>query len=110
MLCLMLFLFGFQAFAGTFQSCLEAGRDDTPVESQTDANRMTTDCHETEDDKTGIPEICDAQHCCIGATFSGVYQSGHLMADKSRERANWQSHVYIYSGLNDIYHPPKFLL
>ena len=110
LLFLMLFLFGFQGLADAFQICSETGRDNTPYESQTEVNRMTMDCHQTENDKDNNPEVCDAKHCCISATFSGVYQSEHSMADKNRERINWQSHVYIYSSLNDIYHPPKFLL
>lgn len=77
---LMLFLFGFQAFAGTFQSCLEAARGGSPVKSQTDVSGMTTGCHKTENDTTGNTDTCDARHFCIGTTFSIAYPSGHSIA------------------------------
>ena len=107
---LVLFLFGFQAFAGSFQPCSETARGDIPVDSQTDVNRMIMDCHETEEDKTIFPEICDAQHCCIGATFSIAYPYGHSVVDMNKARISSLNHAYIYSSPNDIYHPPKLLL
>ena len=102
----MLFLFGDQAMAGTFQTCSETAGNNTQIESQ----KMERDCHESGDDETYNPEICDVQHCCMGATSSVMYPLPQSMADMNKPRVNYLSYTCIRSCLNDIYHPPKFLL
>ena len=106
LLLLVIFSFGSQGLANAFQICSETVR--TPVESQPDVIEAATGCHQTETDNS--PDLCDVRHCCPGATFSAVYLSGHSLVGMDTERMNYPGHTYIYSGPEDIFHPPKLSL
>lgn len=108
LLSLVLFSFGSQGLANTFQVCTETVR--TPVESQPGVIETATGCHQTEAETNNSPDVCDARHCCPGATFSAVYSSGQSPVNMGKARAGNSEQVYIYSTLNDIYHPPKLSL
>ena len=104
---LALLSFGSQGLANAFQICPETARDTIPVESQTQVIEMAGDCHQTEAETNNSSDICDAQHCCPGATTSAVYPSGHALVNMGKARINYQDQAHIFSGLHDIYHPPK---
>ena len=107
LLVLVLFSFGSQGLANAFQICSETDPDNTRLESNTDLIGTSTDCHQSGDDKNNSPELCHAKHCCPGATFSAMYLSGQSPVNIGKERISFPNQAYIYSGLNDIYHPPK---
>ena len=108
LLLLVLFLFGPQGLANALQTCSETAR--APAGSQPGVIEAATGCHQTEAENNNSPDTCDAQHCCPGATFSAVYLSGHSPVDMDMERINYPGHSYIYSGPEDIFHPPKLSL
>lgn len=108
LLLLVLFSFGSLGLANTFQTCSETAR--APVESKPGVIEMASDCHQTGADNNDSPDICDAQHCCPGATFSAMHPSGQSPVNMDKARTSYPYQDYIYSSLNDIYHPPKLLL
>ena len=108
LLLLALFSFGSQGLANAFQICSETDR--TPDESQPGVIETASDCHMTEAGTDNGPDICDAQHCCPGAAFFAVYPSGQSPVNMDRARTGYPHQAYIYSTLNDIYHPPKLSL
>lgn len=108
LLLLVLFSFASQGLANTFQTCSETVR--TPVESQPGVIETAGDCHQTGADDNDSPDVCDARHCCPGAAFSAMCPSGQSPVDMDKARTSYPHQDYIYSSLNDIYHPPKSLL
>ena len=108
LLLLVIFSFGSQGLANAFQICSETAR--TPVESQPGVIEAAPGCHQTKAETDNSPDICDARHCCPGVTFSVVYLSGHLLVSMDKGRMKYPSHTYIYSGPEDIFHPPKLSL
>lgn len=107
LLLLALLSFGSQGLANAFQICPETDPDNTRLESHTDVIEASTDCHQSEDGKNNSPELCHAKHCCPGAAFSAMYPFGQSPVNIGKERISFPNQAYIYSGLNDIYHPPK---
>ena len=105
LLLLALFSFGSQGLATAFQVCSETAG--TPVESQPGVIETERGCHQTGVEKDDTYDTCDAWHCCPGATFSAVYPSGQPPVNMDKACIGYPDRAYIYSYLNDIYHPPK---
>lgn len=110
LLLLVLFLFGPQGLANTLQTCSETAGETAPAENRADLAAAATECHHTEGDTKDGQEICNAQHCCPGATSSAVHPSGQALADRGKTRTTTTGHSYLYSGPDDIFHPPKLSL
>ena len=105
LLLLVLFSFVSLGLANTFQTCSETAR--TPDESQPGVSETASGCHQAGADNNDSPDICDAQHCCPGAAFSAMHPSGQTPVNMDKARTGYPHQDYIYSSLNDIYHPPK---
>ena len=110
MLFITLFSLVFQAPAAVFEFCSQTSRDNSRFERQTDITEITVNCHQADADKNDSTEICDAQHCCIGAGFSAVFQLDGTGPNINNSFITYQSNTYLYSRPDGIFHPPKFLL